>query len=297
MDISRRDLLKWAAVSATAIGLGADNLSRLERVLAAVGSPPIIWLQGASCSGCSVSLLNATSAPIETVLTQTVSMKYHPNLSAAYGEPAVTSMFDAATLQSGKFILCVEGGIPTGAGGKYCVVGERKGVPLTMLEAVRQLGPKAKRVVAVGTCASFGGVVKPSRFTGIQTVSQVLAGRTSSRVVNLPGCPAHPDTVLGALVAVLSGATLPLDSNGRPTKLFAGTVHSTCPRRETEEAQSIGRFGCYEEVGCQGPETVMSCPATKWNGGRNWCVNANQACIGCASPSFPTNPLLSGSDD
>jgi hydrogenase small subunit len=233
------------------------------------------------------------------VLTSTVSMKYHPNLSAAYGDAAISSVFDAASLQAGDFVLCIEGAIPTASGGRHCVLGQRAGAPLTMLDAVRLIGPKAKRVVAVGTCASFGGVVKPSRFTGVQTVGQVLAGRKlAAPVVNLPGCPAHPDTVVAALVKILTDAPLALDSKARPTALYASSVHKNCPRRESEqEASSIGRPGCYEEIGCRGPDTAMACPQHKWNGGQNWCIAANQACIGCAAPDFPTNPLLSGEGD
>lgn len=296
MQITRRELLKWAAVSAAGIGLGASELSRLAEALAAPNAPTIIWLQGASCTGCSVSLLNSAATPIETVLTETVNMAYHPNLSAGFGEPAITSMLAAAEANDGNFVLCIEGGVPTGASGNYCVIGEANGKPLTMLEAVTTLGPKAKRVVAVGTCASFGGVVKPSKFARAQTVSATLAGKLSAPVVNLPGCPAHPDTMVGTLVKVVTGASLPLDSLGRPTAFFSGSVHSRCPRRESEDAR-IGGLGCYEEVGCRGPATTMSCPSAKWNNGRNWCINARMACIGCAAYDFPSNPLLSGEGD
>jgi hydrogenase small subunit len=296
VEITRRELLKWASVGAVSLGLGAENLVRLEKALAAVGAPPVIWLQGASCSGCSVSLLNATSPIIDTVLTDTVSMEYHPDLMAAYGETAITSMFNVATVSEGKFVLCVEGAAPVGASGRYCVVGQRDGAPLTLVDAVQQLGPKAKRVVAVGTCASFGGVPKPSAITQVRTVADVLTGRTSAPVVNLPGCPAHPNTVLATIVRIVTNQTLALDSVGRPTLYYGSTVHHNCPRRETEDAR-IGSYGCYEEVGCRGPETSMACPIHKWNNGRNWCVAANMACIGCAAPDFPTNPLLSGDGD
>lgn len=296
MLISRRDLLKWAAFSAASAALGIDNLVRLQEALAAPGAPPVIWLQGASCSGCSISLLNATAVPIDKVLTETVSMEYHPDLTAAYGEDAITSMFAAATAGAGKFILCVEGGVPTGAGGQYCIIGERNGKPLTLLDAVTELAPLAKRVVAVGTCASFGGIVKPSTYTAVKTLSAAVAGKVSSPVINLPGCPAHPDTVLSALVALITGASVTLDSNGRPTSLYSSTIHKNCPRRESGDAR-MGSVGCYEEAGCRGPETTMACPQQKWNNGRNWCIGANVPCIGCASPSFPATRLLAGGNE
>ncbi|MDO8964017.1 MAG: hydrogenase small subunit [Coriobacteriia bacterium] len=296
MEITRRELLSWAAVSAVGLGLGLDNLSRLEQALAAPGAPTVIWLQGSSCSGCSISLLNAASTPIEDVLTKKVDLAYHPDLTAAYGEAAITSMFDAAAAAPGGFILCIEGAVPVAASGNYCIIGERNGVPLTLLTALQELGPKAKAVVAVGTCAAFGGVVKPSKVTQVRTVADALVGRTTAPIVNLPGCPAHPDTVLGTLITVITGGRLPLDSLRRPTAFYNTSIHSRCPRRESDEVGSIGRYGCYEEIGCRGPSTVMACPSVKWNNGRNWCVAANQACIGCAAPDFPTNPLLSGGE-
>lgn len=291
MEISRRDFLKLAAAAAAALGIGADQLLRLEEALAAGTSPPVIWLQGASCTGCSISLLNSTSPTIDDVLLNTVSMKYHPTLSAAQGDKVITSLLEAADANAGGYVLCVEGGIPTAASGHYCTIGRRNGAEWTIEQAVRELGPKAKRVVAVGTCASFGGVVKPSAYTGVRTVKDVL-GKVTPSVVNLPGCPAHPNAVIGTLVSILTGSTLQLDSAGRPTAYYTNSVHQKCPRRGTPGATQLGAFGCYKNFGCKGPQTQINCPSHKWNGGVNWCVESGMACIGCASSSFPATPLV-----
>lgn len=297
MLITRRELLKWAAVSTAGASLGLNSLLRLEEALAANGAPPVIWLQGSSCSGCSVSLLNSVSTTVDKVLTETVSMEYHPDLTAAYGASAITAMYDAASANKGNFVLCVEGGVPTAVGGMCCVIGERNGKPLTLQQAVTDLGPLAKRVVAVGTCASFGGVGRPSTYTQVKTVSAVLSGKVSSAVVNLPGCPAHPDTVLAGLVAIITGTALTLDGNGRPTSLYGSTIHSQCPRRESDDDGGIGSSSCLKEAGCHGPDTNSACPKQKWNNGRNWCIGANMPCIGCAAPDFPATRLLAGERD
>lgn len=291
MQINRRDFMKWATASAVALGLDPWHFGKIEEALAATTSPPVLWLQGAACTGCSISLMNVTNPTIDDVLLNKISMKYHPNLSTAAGDLAVSSIIDSSNANNGAFILCVEGGIPTGANGSCCVIGDRNGTNWTMLSALNELGPKAKYVVAVGTCAAYGGVVKPSTYTSVKTVKDVLAGKTRNPIINLPGCPAHPNTIVGTLITLLTTGMPSLDSDGRPRAYYPNSIHEKCPRRETNEANSVGVYGCYEEVGCKGPDTFMQCPQVKWNNGVNWCIDANMACIGCAAKSFPQSPL------
>ena len=291
MRMTRRDFVKWATASAAA--LGAARLTKLEEALASSTSPPVIWLQGSACTGCTISLLNVTDpATIDTVLTNTISLKYHPNLTTSSGDLAVGGIVDAKSTYNGQFILCVEGGIPTGAGGRCCVIGERNGADWTMLDAVNELGPKAKHVIAVGSCAAWGGVVKPDLYAGVQTVDQVLEGKTQNTVVNLPACPAHPTAVVGTLVTLLtSPGSLKLNPSGQPLAYYGGRIHSSCPRKGQAKAE-FGVQGCYMMVGCRGPSTTINCPSMQWNNKKNWCVASNVGCIGCAAPSFPTTPLL-----
>lgn len=219
-------------------------------------------------------------------------MKYHPNLSTAAGDLAVSSIIDTVTTYNGKFILCIEGGIPTSIDGNYCIIADRDGKGWTMLDAVKELGPKSKYVLAVGTCAAFGGVVKPSQYTGIKTVKEILGGKTKNPVINLPSCPAHPNIFLGTVVTLLTKGLPKLDSYNRPQEYYYTTVHNNCPRRHTEMAGQVGAFGCYRSVGCNGPHTDFTCPLIKWNNGVNWCIDkGNMLCIGCASPNFPDGPF------
>jgi hydrogenase small subunit len=223
-------------------------------------------------------------------------MKYHPNLNTAAGTLAISTITNAETSYSGQFILVVEGGIPTADSGQYCVIGQKNSADWTVADAVKELAPKAKRVIAAGTCASFTGIPgSGSNVTGVKTVSSVLSGLTSQPVINLPGCPAHPTNMVGTLVDIINGNSLTLDSNNRPTKYYGTThVHAYCPRREASGA-SLGVYGCYRGLGCHGPDSnnIATCPQLKWNNGVNFCMNTDVPCIGCCSPSFPyTTPLF-----
>jgi hydrogenase small subunit len=289
---TRRDFLKWTSSSAALLGLSQLQLFRLEKALAAGTSPPLIWLHGASCSGCSIAALNAVKpTTIADVLVSRVSAKYDALIMAGGSDVAIRAL-DAAG-EAGGFVLVVEGGVPTAEGGRYCTIGERSSKLITLLDTIKVLGPKAARVVALGTCASYKGVPGAgANPAGVASVAQVLAGKTVEPVINVPGCPAPPEQLLAVVVALLSGQELRLDTGGRPTALYPHAVHFICERKHRERAKDLGEAGCMFDVGCRGPDTVALCPYHKWNNGANWCIAAGHPCIGCAMPDFPTTPLL-----
>ncbi|HEY5556885.1 hydrogenase small subunit [Acetobacterium sp.] len=298
MKISRRDFLKWSVAAGVALNVNFD-LADVNSVLAAETDPPIIWIQGAGCSGCTISTLNVTNpATIDDVLLNKVSMKYNNTIMASSGSGAVQALEESATQYNGQFILVVEGAVPTGASGNYCVIGELNGVPLTVQQAVLKYGPMAKYVVAAGTCASFGGVsAAGTNETGCSGVNTLLTGKTINPVVNLSGCPVHPTVMIQSLLDLILVGKPAVDSNNRPTKYFSETIHSTCPRREEDDASQIGATsGCFEALGCMGKSCQNVCESMKWNNGQAWCIGVNYPCIGCSDPTFPANPLLIGSD-
>lgn len=287
MEITRRDFLRVAAASAAALGLSAAQLRQAEDALAAASSPPVIWLSGSNCTGCTVSLLNAVNPTIDQVLLNNISLKYHPQLSSAAGDLAVSSI--RSTQAAGNYILVVEGAIPTAANGKYCYVWDENGTPVTMASAVRSLAANAKHLVAVGACASYGGIPKANSATGSQGLGTFL-GR---KVVNLPGCPAHPDWIIGTLVQLVGGTTPRLDSNGRPTAYFTSqSVHNRCPRRGTRAADAFGQNGrCLKELGCKGPGARCDTDTRLWNNKQGYCIGVNGLCVACTEPEFPAFPL------
>src|SRR4030042_2625911 len=100
-NLSRRDFLKLTAGSTAALGLLLMRFPNFERVMAdSVAEVPVIWLQGAGCTGCSVSVLNSLSPKIQDVLLnqvvpgQHVSLRFHPTIMAASGDLAVKAIED-----------------------------------------------------------------------------------------------------------------------------------------------------------------------------------------------------------
>lgn len=259
---------------------------------------PVVWLQGGACSGCVVSVLNAVSPNIRQLLLEPVvpgrhvNLLFQPTIMAAAGQKAMEVLAGKET-ESG-FVLCVEGSIPT-AHETYCAIGELDGKELTMEEKTCELAGRALAVVAVGACASFGGIPSAApNPTGSKGVAQVLKDSgISTPVVNIPGCPPHPDWFVHTVASVLlNGLPGPeaFDDVGRPVEFYGKTIHESCPRRADFDAGKFARNhgdpGCLYELGCKGPVTYADCPTRMWNSGVNWCVGANAPCIGCVEPGF-----------
>ena len=288
MRIHRRQFLKYCIGSAAAFGLPMTVLGRLEQALAAEGTtlPKVIWLNGANCTGCTVSLANlfSESGPtdIADLLVNTIDLEFHPNLMGAAGDAAVQQLKDTA---GGSFILVVDGGIPTAFNGHTCMLWTDQGHEVTALEAVQMLAPKAAAVLAVGTCASYGGIPAGNpNPTGIVSVSEI----SGASPINIPGCPTHPDSIVWTIAHLLAGEMPQLDAFNRPLALFETSVHRNCPRRGLEYATTFGIEDlCLRGIGCKGPSTKSECPSRKWNNGTNWCIGAGALCIGCTEQTFP----------
>jgi len=294
MKVTRREFLKYCTASAAALGL-TSALGPLAKALAAGSGPPIIWLSAACCTGCTVSLANriSSSAPVDLadLLINTINLAYHPNLMGAAGDLAVQTL---RTADNGSFILAVEGGIPTIYNGKTCILWSENGVDVTAMAAVNELAAKATKILSIGTCASFGGI--PGGAPNPTTVKGVKALTGSTKIINIPGCPPHPDWIVWTIAQLLAGQNPTLDSSGRPTALYGSTVHSKCPRRSQPWATSLSQTGlCLNNLGCKGQQTYADCPSRKWNNGVNWCVGADILCQGCTQSTFPDKfaPLFS----
>jgi hydrogenase small subunit len=194
---------------------------------------PAIWIAGAACSGCSVSLLNAINPSIQNVLVDPVlpgkhvSLKFHATVMAGQGEAVVKVMKDTSTKKPKGYLLIVDGSIPTGEDGLYCRIGELDGRELTMMEMTAELARDALAVLAVGTCAAFGGIPSGApNPTGAKAVSDFFKEQgIKTPLINVSGCPPHPDWMLGTIADVLlNGLPSPdaLDEKLRP-KAFFGT--------------------------------------------------------------------------
>jgi len=244
-----------------------------------------IWLEVTGCSGNIISLLNSENPGLYDILTDIINFTFNNTLMGAEGEFAFEKFLE--TLDT-EFILLVDGAVSTIENGLYTIVANYKGKMITALEAIKMAGEKAKYVVAVGTCASYGGIsaAKPNPSES-KSVQEVL----SRQVIRLPGCPCHPDWVVGTLAHLVGYGIPELDAEGRPLLFYGVTIHDNCTRRGFFDkgifAQKFGEEGCMFKLGCRGPVTKTDCPRRKWNGYVNWPIGDNTNCIGCAGPHFP----------
>jgi hydrogenase small subunit len=293
MILNRRDFLRLTGGAAALAACPSAILRRLSGPLQeAVRSRPVYWLQGQSCSGCSVSLLNASSPDFATLVTRSLQVDFHQTVCGGTGAALMGVLERAEADQRKDFLLVLEGSIPV-ASPLFCTLGERQGVPRDFADWIRALGANAAALVAVGTCAAFGGIpasgprpagVSP---TGAVPFSKLFPERT---ILRIPGCPPHPDWIAGTLVHWLLQGLPALDNLGRPKMFFEASVHEKCARLPDFEADRYARTwgnpGCLYELGCLGPDTVCDIPTRRWLGVQS-CTDGGAGCIGCTEPGFP----------
>ena len=293
-------------------GLGGTIDGPLEEV-------HVFWLAGMSCDGCSVSVTGATNPSVEELLAGSIpgmprAVLHHPVLSVSAGAGFTRAFQDAADGKLGApYVLVVEGSVPDDQAfpqdhGYYSAMGaggfdpnSRTDQPNRMTDWLAKLAPGAAAVVAIGTCATWGGIpAAAGNVTGSMSVADFVGADYVSvlgvPVVNIPGCSPVGDNfteVVAALLMFLQGlGPLPeLDELGRPSWQFQETVHRHCVRAGYYEegvfAEEYGDKECLVDVGCWGP--VVQCNITE-RGAINHmggCMVAGGPCIGCTMPGFP----------
>jgi len=292
--ISRKKFLKISG--GTVAGVALSNLW-LPKLLSAAdvkngkGRLPVIWFQSQACSGCPVSLINTEYPDIDEVLIEVITLDYQPTVMAGAGDVALDVIRRMIKDEKDQFILAVDGSIPTGDDGDYCTVGEVDGKPITALEWIKEIGASAKAVVSIGSCAAWGGIPAATpNPTGAVPTSEVIMDKP---IINIPGCPPHPDWMVGTLVHVLKYGIPELDELGRPTMFFGSDklVHDNCELRQYFDkgqfAKDFGDEGCLYELGCKGPVTHCDISTRGWNSGVSWCNRAGGPCVGCTETFFP----------
>ncbi len=152
-------------------------------------SGPVIWIGAQECTGCTESLLRATHPTIENLILNTISLEYHEVLSAAFGHQAEENKHNAIERYKGKYVLVVDGSIPLKDGGIYCMVA---GEPI--VDHIRRAAADAAAVIAIGSCAAWGGVpASGGNPTGAVSLEEAL-GNLGTPIINIPGCPPNPTT-------------------------------------------------------------------------------------------------------
>ena len=284
--VSRREFLKFCTGIAATLGLPLATGTRIAEALASPQRPPVIWLSAQECTGCTESLLRSTHPTIEHLILEAISLDYNETLLAAAGHQAEAAKYASMEANKGKYLLVVDGSIPTKDQGIYCKIANR-----TVLEHLEEAAEGAAAIIAIGSCASWGGIPSSGlNPTDAKGVPQILANR---QVVTIPGCPPNPYNFLATVLHFITFNELPkLDQKGRPRFAYGRLIHENCERRSHFDA---GRFAvefgdeghrkgwCLYKLGCKGPETYANCPAILFGdvGPGSWPVGTGHPCFGC----------------
>ena len=271
----------------------------------------LLWLQAGSCGGCTMSLLNAQSPQLFDALEAAgIHLLWHPSLSEASGNEASAIIESCANGKLRLDILCIEGALMRGPHGS----GRFQRSPVSgepMTELIQRLAAKARWTMAVGSCAAYGGLVAAAGDAtgacGLQFEDDERGGLLGSdyrsgaglAVINVSGCPPHPNWMLDSLLALTLRQMTPkeLDAFGRPRLFAEHLVHHGCTRNEFYEfkasAEQPSDLGCMmENMGCMGTLAHADCNIRLWNG-EGSCTRAGFACIACTEPGFqePGHPF------
>ena len=276
--MTRRELLKLGGILAAGAALPGGTAkvfaSGAEKLLT---TTRIVWIQAQSCTGDSVSLLNtADPEPVE-LLTRFISLVVHQTVGAAQGQTFM-DLLDKAREQ-GDYILVVEGSLPLSMP-EACTIGGR-----TVEELLVKLVPAAKAVVAVGTCAAFGGIpAAEGNPTGSGSVQDFMNKHQipfKDKLINCPSCPTHPKCLVGTLAYVAAKGYPAVDPKLlTPTMFYGHSAHDECPRyhyyeRKISPSTSGTRTAACSNWAAWDPSAIRECPHRQWNGGVNWCVRAS----------------------
>ncbi len=282
----------------------------------AASAPPtvhILWLTtGLGCDGDSVAMTAATNPSLEDIVLGVIPgmpkvVVHTPVLAFENGEEFMAAFHDADERRLDPFVLVLEGSVPNeqiSGDGHWAGLGvdPETGQPITTNEWLDRLAPKAAAILALGTCATYGGIpAMKNNPTGAMGLPDFLGWDYRSAaglpIVCVPGCPAQPNNtteMLLYLALFLAGMAPPpeLDEQLRPTWLFGRTVREGCSRAGfTEQGKFATEYGadrrCLVKLGCKGPVVKCNVPVRGWVNGIGGCPNVGGICMACTMPGFP----------
>ncbi|GAB4356390.1 MAG: hydrogenase small subunit [Oricola sp.] len=264
----------------------------------------LLWLQSGGCGGCTLSLIGAEGPDLlATFEAANIEVLWHPSLSEASGRQAVGIMQRIVDGAETLDILCLEGAVmrgPNGTGRFHMMSGTDRPV----MDWIAELAAKAGHVVAVGSCAAFGGITAAGgnevEACGLAYDGQREGGllgpgfrsRAGMPVINVAGCPIHPGWLTETLHSIAAGrfCAIEIDEWERPLSYTMHLVHHGCARNEFYEfkasAEELSEMGCMmENLGCKGTQARADCNTRAWNGGGS-CLDGGYPCINCTAPGF-----------
>ncbi len=264
----------------------------------------LFWMQSGGCGGCTLSLIGAEGPDLLTAFeAANIEVLWHPSLSEASGSAVLSIMENICSGDETLDILCLEGAVmrgPNGSGRFHMMSGSDRPV----MDWIARLAEKANYVVAVGSCAAFGGITAAGSnevdacglaYEGRQAGGLLGAdfrSRAGMPVINVAGCPIHPGWLTETLHQIARGqfGADDVDEWERPLSYTMHLVHHGCARNEYYEfkasAERLCDLGCMmENLGCKGTQARADCNTRSWNGAGS-CLDGGYPCINCTAPGF-----------
>ncbi|OUJ18947.1 NiFe-hydrogenase I small subunit HyaA [Methanonatronarchaeum thermophilum] len=318
MDISRRSFLKLAALTGAATFIGHYSTDIVEAINDEA-TPKVVWLQGADCTGCTISFLNSEEPTVAQAIMgigdYNVDLGYHETIGYQFGitvdgEPVeeeynANYALDQILEEEEEYILILEGSVQEAMNGNYC-----RSDGEAFIDKLEKVAENAQISIALGACACWGGIPGAeggnTGAVGLQFDGKKLGGflgedyesQLGYPVVNVPGCPVHPHWLMTVVVAaLLDKLPAPEDIGGwvddyhRPLDIYGTIEHDYCTLRgfygNGVFAETYGEEGCLWKIGCKAPVTYANCPKEKWHRGTTYCMQALGPCVACTEPDFP----------
>ncbi len=287
--ISRRSFLQFCSMTAASLGLGSAGAQEIAQAMKTKPRTPVVWLHGLECTCCTESFIRSYNPIAANMVMDMISLDYDDTIMAAAGAQAEAALADTIEKYKGNYIVCVEGNIPLGENGAFCIPSGE-----TFLNKIKHVCKDAKAVIGWGSCAAWGCVqaAKPNPTTAVP-ITDII---TDKPVVLVPGCPPIPEVMTAVITYILTYDRLPpLDRLGRPKMFYGQRIHDKCYRRAHFDAgQFVEKFDdqgaklgyCLYKVGCKGPTTYNACSTIEWNEGLSWPVKSGHGCIGCSENNF-----------
>ena len=284
--VNRRDFVRVCLTAAAAVGLSGTAAAAIAEAVARGVKPSVIWLHFQECTGCTESLLRTSHPDVAALILDLISLDYHETLFAAAGHQAEDALKKAMADNKGKYVCVVEGAIPTKDDGIYCMIGGR-----TALDIVNEVAADAGAIIAIGSCASWGGMPSadpnPTGATGRAHGAQGQDGRHDPR---LPGESVQPARHR-APVRHAEDAARARRARAARSSPTAAPIHEHCPRRAHFDAgrfaQQFGDEGhrqgyCLYKLGCKGPATHANCSMHHFGEVVDaWPIGLGHPCFGC----------------
>ena len=249
--------------------------------------PTVVWFQAITCNGNTHSLLSANSSRLE-LFFDSFNLIYHPSLTIE------KTLDDILNQKEQIDFLLIEGAITSNE--KFFSISND-----TTFNLLNKLALKSKYIIAVGSCASNGGIhAKFTENNDIKGINDSIDKETINKlehsIVNLTGCPVHPEWILQTLFSLRDYGKMNLDEEKRPKELYSSLAHHGCTRNEYFEWKVEGAFGekegcLFYDQGCRGPMTHSSCNKILWNDISSK-TRVGMPCIGCTESDFPRENML-----